>query len=91
LKDLEIEISVLSPMKTIAAPDAIVIGRDGVLMTKGNASAVFLPQVAVENKWTRPEMLDKLCQKAGLQAGCWKQQAQFKTFQADVFSERDFR
>lgn len=91
LKELEIEISVLSPMKTIVAPDAIVIGRDGVLMAKGNASAVFLPQVAVENNWNRMEMLDKLCQKAGLQTGCWKQQAQFKVFQADVFSERDFK
>jgi MEMO1 family protein len=91
LKDLEIEISVLSPMQTIATPDAIVIGRDGVLMTKGNSSAVFLPQVAVENNWNKVEMLDNLCQKAGLQTGCWKQQAQFKVFQADVFSERDFR
>jgi MEMO1 family protein len=91
LKDLEIEISALSPLKAVATPDAIIVGRDGVLLTKGAASAVFLPQVAPENNWNRTEMLDKLCQKAGLPTGCWKQQAQFKVFQADVFSEHQYR
>jgi AmmeMemoRadiSam system protein B/AmmeMemoRadiSam system protein A len=91
LKEIEIEISVLSPMKSIANPEAIAAGRDGVLMTKGKTSAVFLPQVAAENNWDRIELLNKLCQKAELQIGCWKEQARFQVFQADVFSERDFR
>lgn len=91
LKDIEIEISVLTPMKSVASFNDIVVGRDGVLMSRSGASAVFLPQVAVENGWDRSEMLDNLCQKAGLSSGCWKRDAQFQVFQADVFSESQFK
>jgi MEMO1 family protein len=91
LKNIEIEISVLTPMRTIPSPDEIVVGRDGVLMSKAGASAVFLPQVAPENHWDRAEMLDNLCMKAGLPSGCWKRDAKFQTFQAEVFSEAQFR
>jgi MEMO1 family protein len=87
LKDLEIEISVLTPMKPISAPEAIVVGRDGVLLSKAGTSAVFLPQVAVENNWNRAEMLGHLCAKAGLPDDCWKRNAQFEVFQAEVFGE----
>jgi MEMO1 family protein len=87
LSHLEIEISVLTPMKPVAGSNEIVVGRDGVYMTKGSASAVFLPQVAVENRWSRSEMLDHLCEKAGLETGCWKRDARFEVFQADVFGE----
>jgi AmmeMemoRadiSam system protein B/AmmeMemoRadiSam system protein A len=88
---LEIEISVLTPMKPIAGSEEIVIGRDGVFMSKAGASAVFLPQVAVENKWNKSEMLDNLCLKAGLSTGCWKRDARFRVFQAEVFSESQFK
>jgi AmmeMemoRadiSam system protein B/AmmeMemoRadiSam system protein A len=91
LKDLEIEISALTPMKAIASSDEIVVGRDGVLMSTSGVSAVFLPQVAVENNWNRAEMLDNLCVKAGLSAGCWKRDAKFQVFQAEVFSESQFK
>jgi MEMO1 family protein len=91
LNRLEIEISVLTPMKPIASTDEIVIGRDGVLLSKAGTSAVFLPQVAVENKWSKSEMLDNLCMKAGLATGCWKRDAKFQIFQADVFSESQFK
>jgi MEMO1 family protein len=84
---LEIEISVLTPMKPVAGSDEIVVGRDGVRMSKAGASAVFLPQVATENHWNRSELLDNLCKKAGLAIGCWKRDAKFEVFQADVFSE----
>jgi hypothetical protein len=91
LKALEIEISALTPMRSIASPDQIVVGRDGVLMSKPNASAVFLPQVATENHWDRTEMLDNLCIKAGLSPGCWKRDAKFQVFQAEVFSESQMK
>jgi AmmeMemoRadiSam system protein B/AmmeMemoRadiSam system protein A len=81
LNKLEIEISVLTPMKPVASAHDIVVGRDGVLMARAGASAVFLPQVAVENKWNR----------SGLQSGCWKRDAQFQVFQAEVFSEHQFK
>ena len=91
LRNLEIEISILTPMKPIETPDKIVVGRDGVLLSKGGKSAMFLPQVALENKWDRTEMLDNLCVKAGLSAGCWKRDAKFQIFQAEVFSEPQFK
>jgi AmmeMemoRadiSam system protein A len=91
LKDLEIEISVLTPMKPVSSPEEIVVGRDGILLSKSGASAVFLPQVAEENNWDRTETLENLCQKGGLPADCWEEDAQFQVFQADVFSEHQFR
>jgi len=91
LRSLEIEISVLTPLQPVPGPDQIVVGRDGVLLSKEGRSAVFLPQVAPENHWGRSEMLDNLCMKAGLPSGCWKRGAQFQVFQADVFSEAQFQ
>jgi AmmeMemoRadiSam system protein B/AmmeMemoRadiSam system protein A len=91
LKNIEIEISVLTPMKSVASSSEIVVGRDGVLLSKSGTSAVFLPQVAPENHWNRSEMLDNLCKKAGLTTGCWQRGAKFQTFQAEVFSESQFR
>jgi AmmeMemoRadiSam system protein B/AmmeMemoRadiSam system protein A len=91
LSDIEIEISVLTPMKQVGGAADIVIGRDGVLLSKDGHHAVFLPQVAPEQGWNREELLDNLCRKAGLETGCWKQGAQFSTFQAVVFSESQFK
>lgn len=89
LNDTEIEISVLTPMKKVAGAADIVVGRDGVLISKEGRSAVFLPQVATEQKWNREELLNNLCLKAGLTAGSWKTGAQLSTFQAVVFSESE--
>ena len=91
LKDVEIEISVLTPMKKVAGAGDIVAGRDGVLLNKDGASAVFLPQVATEQGWNRDTMLDNLCRKAGLEKGCWQTGARFSTFQALVFSESQLK
>jgi hypothetical protein len=91
LRDLEIEISVLTPMAPVPGADHIDVGRDGVLIRKGGRSAVFLPQVAPEQGWGRDEMLEHLCLKAGLPPGSWKEGAQLLTFQAVVFSETDFK
>jgi len=92
LKDIEIEISVLTPWKPIARAEDIVVGRDGVVFYQDGKSAVFLPQVATENGWEYPEMLDNLCLKAGLPRESWKKEgARFFVFQADVFSEAEIR
>jgi len=92
LGDLEFEISVLTPMKPVPRPDAIVVGRDGVLLRVRGASAVFLPQVAPEQGWSRTEMLDHLAEKAGLPASAWRDAgATFLTFQADVFRESSLK
>jgi AmmeMemoRadiSam system protein B/AmmeMemoRadiSam system protein A len=87
LPQLHIEISALTPMKPVAGAHEIVVGRDGVVLSKGGRSAVFLPQVATEQGWTRDEMLEQLCRKAGLPAGSWRDGASFSVFQAEVFGE----
>ncbi len=91
LGSIEIEVSALTPLKPIRSADEIAVGRDGVLIVKEGSSAIYLPQVAPENNWDRDEMLDNLCRKGGWPAGCWKQDARLQTFQADVFSESQFR
>jgi hypothetical protein len=91
LSQVEIEISVLTPMKPASGSEAIVVGRDGVLLKKGSRSAVFLPQVAPEQGWGRDEMLDNLARKAGLPTNAWREGAEFMTFQADVFAEEKGR
>jgi AmmeMemoRadiSam system protein A len=91
LSDVEIEISVLTPMKPVEKADQIRVGKDGVVLEKSGRSAVFLPQVATEQHWGRDEMLDHLCMKAGLPAGCWGKGAKFSVFQADLFSESEYK
>lgn len=90
LKDIDIEISVLSPMQRIDNPDKIRLGIDGVLLRQGFKSGVFLPQVATETKWTRDEFLSNLCShKAGLPSDAWKDKTtEILTFTAEVFSEK---
>lgn len=89
LEQLEIEISVLTPFREIKSSDEISMGRDGVVLRKGNRHAVFLPQVATETGWNKEMFLDQLCLKAGLSAGDWKD-ARLFTFQAEVFGESEF-
>jgi AmmeMemoRadiSam system protein B/AmmeMemoRadiSam system protein A len=91
LDSLEIEISVLTPPRSIRAPQEIVVGRDCVILSKSGRSAVFLPQVATEQGWGLEEMLDNLSLKAGLPAGAWRTGASFSVFQAEVFGEAEFR
>ena len=91
MRDIEIELSVLTPMKTVPRVEDIFVGRDGVLLQKGRAGAVFLPQVATEQGWSREEMLDQLCLKAGLAKGSWRTGSEFQTFQAIIFHESEFK
>jgi MEMO1 family protein len=87
MKNIVIEISALTPMHAIADPSEIVVGRDGVFLRRAGRSAVFLPQVATEQGWSREEMLNHLCRKAGLDSDSWREGAELSTFQAVVFSE----
>lgn len=87
LPGLTVEVSVLSPLREVAGPEEILAGRDGVVMEKDGRSAVFLPQVAVEQGWDRDELLGQLSLKAGLPKDAWRRGARFRTFRAEVFAE----
>ncbi|MCM8785674.1 MAG: AmmeMemoRadiSam system protein B [Candidatus Omnitrophica bacterium] len=93
LKDIEIEISVLTVPKRVKSADEIVLGRDGVIVKRGFNQGVFLPQVAEETGWTKEEFLSYLClHKAGLPQDAWKDpKTELYIFQAEVFSEIEFK
>jgi len=90
LSALRIEISVLAEPVYVDTADLcrLVIGRDGVLVRRGDAQAVLLPQVATEQGLTPEAFLNAVCHKAGLPPGSWREPAtQVFTFTADVFVE----
>lgn len=89
LNGVDIEISVLSPMKKILSPDDIELGKHGVYVSRGERSGVYLPQVAAETGWDKNSFLNSLCiEKAGLEAGCWRDKAtELFVFTAQVFKE----
>lgn len=86
---ITIEISVLSTFEPIKSYDEIIIGRHGLLLDEG-ARAILLPQVAIEQNYTRAEFLTALCHKAGLYGNYWKERMlNIKVFTALVFSEEE--
>jgi hypothetical protein len=91
LKDIEIEISALSPLEKIDDPEKIQMGVHGVLVRKGIYSGVFLPQVATETGWSKEEFMSNLCaHKAGLAPDAWKDKStEIYIFSAQVFSEKE--
>jgi AmmeMemoRadiSam system protein B/AmmeMemoRadiSam system protein A len=91
MKDIDIEISALSPLEKIEDPEKIIMGRHGVIVKSGFRSGVYLPQVATETGWTREEFMSSLCaHKAGLPADAWKTgDCEIYIFTAEVFGEKD--
>jgi len=86
--EVEIEISVLTPLKPVEDIRDIRIGRDGIVLGKSGRRAVFLPQVAPEQGWDLETTLTHLSYKAGLPGDAWRFGARFETFQAHVFHEK---
>jgi AmmeMemoRadiSam system protein B/AmmeMemoRadiSam system protein A len=90
LSKIDFEISVLSAPEKVESIDQIVLGRDGVILQRGNRKALFLPQVADETGWSKEMFLSRLAMKAGLQPAAWQEPGTtFYTFTAEVFGERD--
>ncbi|MGL4370519.1 MAG: AmmeMemoRadiSam system protein A [Spirochaetota bacterium] len=86
---IDIEISVLSPIEPLDAVADIVIGRDGLIISKGRHSGLLLPQVAAEYGWSVDEFLSHTCMKAGLDADEWKTgTVRIERFSAFVFGEK---
>ena len=87
LVSLDVEISVLSPLKKTDDPGSLRLGVDGIYIKKGYRNGCFLPQVATETGWTKEQFLTHCCvQKAGLDADAWqKPDTEVYLFTADVF------
>lgn len=90
LKDIDIEVSVLSPLKRIHDPLDFEIGRHGILVRSGIHSGCFLPDVATERGWTREQFLTECCaQKAGLGPDAWRlPETEVFIFTVEKFADR---
>ena len=86
LSDLDIEISVLTPMKQISNINEIEVGKHGLMMIKGPYSGLLLPQVATQYNWDRQTFLSETCHKAGLPIDAWKDdETEIYIFSAEIF------
>ncbi len=83
---LSLDVSILSPARAIPDASAFTPGTHGIILIKGSTRAVFLPEVAVEQGWTREDTLSHLSRKAGLPADAWRQGARFEVFESVVLS-----
>ena len=85
LEDIDIEISVLTPMRRIKSLDEFELHRHGIYIRKGYRSGTFLPQVADEVNWTKEEFVSHCAQdKAGIGWNGWKD-AELYIYEAIVF------
>lgn len=88
LADLDVEISVLTPMQRINKAEEIEVGKHGLYIERGPSRGLLLPQVATQYRWDRTTFLEQTCAKAGLPTQAWKEpETRIFVFTADIFSE----
>jgi AmmeMemoRadiSam system protein B/AmmeMemoRadiSam system protein A len=85
LHDLSLEISVLSRPRPIDSYEDFLVGEQGVILRKEGHQAVYLPQVALEQGWSREDTLAHLARKAGLPMDGWREGAEFAVFTATEY------
>ncbi len=89
LDNIDIEVSVLSPLRKIGKIEEVEVGRDGVVIEKGFNRGLLLPQVATENGWDRETFLKYVCMKAGLSKDAYLDpESNLYVFTAEVFGEQ---
>ncbi|MBN2436207.1 MAG: AmmeMemoRadiSam system protein A [Spirochaetes bacterium] len=89
-EQIDLEISVLSEIEEVTDISQIVVGRDGLIITKNHSSGLLLPQVATENNWDLETFLGHTCLKAGLDVESWKDKSTvIEKFSAEVFGENN--
>ncbi len=85
---LQIEISVMGPIERVSAIKEVMVGRDGLIVSRGRHTGLLLPQVATEYGWDCHTFLDQTCVKAGLSPGVWREaETRIEKFSAEVFGE----
>ena len=89
---IEIEISVLSPMKLVHNINEIEIGKHGLLIERKHSRGLLLPQVPVEYGWDVKTFLNQTARKAGLRSSSWNDsETKLFTFTAEIFSEQSVK
>jgi AmmeMemoRadiSam system protein A len=95
LASLSVELSLLGPLEPIEEPEAIDVGRHGLVVESGWRRGLLLPQVAIEWRWDPKTFLARACEKAGLPRDAWKEGVKpgmkpgvkLWRFEAEVFSD----
>jgi AmmeMemoRadiSam system protein A len=89
LSELSVEVSVLGPLEPIDPhdPEAIALGRHGLVAEQDDRRGLLLPQVATEWGWTAEQFLRQTCVKAGLPPDAWQRGARISRFEAEVFGD----
>lgn len=92
LSELEIEVSVVSPLFQVEDPMDFDLLNHGVYLVFGGRAGCFLPQVARETGWSREQLLDRLCtEKLGLPAMVWQHpQAELSRFTTCILGPEPF-
>jgi AmmeMemoRadiSam system protein A len=73
LEQLDIEVSVLSPLEETKEPEKLHVGVHGIYVTNGFRSGCFLPEVATDQGWTAQQFLSYCCaHKAGMPPDAWR-------------------
>ncbi len=96
LKDISIEVSVLTVPETIDVDDSseyldkIEIGKDGLIVSCMGSRGLLLPQVPMEQDWDEEELLSQTCVKAGLSPDSWlREDVEVECFSAQIFKEKN--
>jgi AmmeMemoRadiSam system protein A len=87
LPKIDIDVSLLSPVTDIKSLDEFKLGEHGIIIIKGGHRAVYLPEVAPEQGWTKEETLASLSEKAGMRPDAWKEGAKFQIYSSVVLSK----
>lgn len=89
LSDLRFEISALTPMEPITA-ESVEVGRHGLMIRHEGQSGLLLPQVPIEQSWTREQFLAGVCRKAGLPEDAWQDDGvELSGFECEVWEEAE--
>lgn len=89
LEEIDLEISVLSPLEKVENPEEIKVGYHGLMVCRGAMRGLLLPQVAAEYGWDRNTFLNQTCRKAGLPPEAWKKDTEIYCFHCEVFGEEE--
>jgi AmmeMemoRadiSam system protein A len=87
LPHLEIEISVLSPLRRIDDISEVRVGIHGLYISQFGQHGLLLPQVATDFGWDRETFLRQTCLKAGLPGDAWRHGAEIQVFSVDHFTD----
>ncbi|WFN35159.1 TIGR00296 family protein [Methanogenium sp. S4BF] len=95
LPEISIEVTVLTPPVLISSPpasrpEAVIVGKHGLIIAGYGRSGLLLPQVPVEYHWDARTFLDQVCVKAGLPPGTWRSNdTELYTFEGQIFYEEE--